>query len=92
VRLGCRPHVAAPSRENRLVSLAQLVRRLDQRVVLGPPLPVQLVDGPGGDWRLRQRAYFRRVRPCLLGQQVARGGELVGRELIQPIDVLLNAA
>ena len=83
--------VRALTSEDGLVDLTQLLRRVDQRVVDIAPLPVQLVHRPRGNGRLGEALDFRRVRTGVLGQRVARGGELVGRELIEPIDFRFDA-
>ena len=93
-RAPCRPHAQVPRAPARtaLWILTQLLRRVDQRVVDIAPLPVQLVDRPRGHGRLGEALDLRRVGARVLGQRVARGGELVGRELIEPIDFRFDAA
>ena len=70
----------------------QLLRRLNQGVVDVAAIPVQLVDRPRGNGRLREAPHLGGVGAGVLGQRVARGGELVGGELKEPIDFRFDAA
>ena len=83
---------AARPAQDCLVRLAQLGGCGDQRIVNVALFPVDLVHGPRGDWRLRKRADLRAIRARVLGKRVACRGELVGRQLVQAIDVGVESA
>jgi hypothetical protein len=74
------------------VKLPKLDGRGNQRVVDVALLPEDLVDGPCGEGRLGERPDLGPVRPRVLGQRIARGRELIGRQLVQTIDLGVDAA
>ncbi len=92
VNLAGRSQVAAFSGKDGLVDSTQFLRRLYQVVVDVTPIPVQLVDGPRGNGRLREAPHLGGIGAGVLRQRVARGGELVGWELKEPIDFRFDAA
>ena len=69
------------------VRVTQRRGRRRQAVKRRPAAPVHLIDGPGGDRRLLQRADLGGRGARFLRERIARRRELIERELIQPIDL-----
>ena len=91
MRFGGAPDVRMAAAERRDLRLAQRAARFHQPVECFAVAPIELIDRPRHDGRLRQPLHSSRLRAFeRFRQRIAAGRELGERKLIQPVDLGLE--